>query len=205
MNSARKKWYDYLPHPVVMLFGILVLAAILTHLLPAGSYERELMPNGRARVVPGSYHMEAANPVGFFGIFKALPAGFATAAPIIFVVLSSGIMFGIMERTGALEYAVASLIRRLGLRRKYMLVFVLTYVFGLAGVVIGYENNIALIPIAAIVSLALGGDLMLAAGLSVGAISGFWAVPCKSLHRRCGPSTGEQKPGCCPAVIDDSL
>ena len=36
----QKKWYDYIPHPVVMLFGILVLAAVLTHILPAGTYER---------------------------------------------------------------------------------------------------------------------------------------------------------------------
>jgi uncharacterized ion transporter superfamily protein YfcC len=178
MATPPKKWYDYIPHPVVMLFGILILAAVLTHLLPAGVYERELMPNGRARVIPGSYHLTDASPVGFFGIFKALPAGFATAAPIIFVVLASGIMFGVMERTGAIEHAVATLIRKLGLRRKYFLVFVLTYVFGLAGVIVGYENNIALIPIAAIVSLALGGDLILAAGLSVGAITvGFGLSP----------------------------
>ncbi|MEO0876377.1 MAG: YfcC family protein, partial [Bacteroidota bacterium] len=70
-----KKWYDYIPHPVVMLFGILVLAAVLTHLLPAGIYER-IAFEGRTKVVPGSYHLVDSTPVGFFDLFKAFMQGF---------------------------------------------------------------------------------------------------------------------------------
>ena len=173
----RKRWYNYIPHPVIMLFGILVLAAILTHLLPAGLYEREVFGE-RTRVIPGSYHTVTSTPVGFFGLFKAFPAGFKTASAIIFVVLSSGIMFGILEKTGTIENMVGTAIKKLGLKRRYLLVFLLTYLFGLLGVVIGYENNIAMVPIAAVVALALGGDLILAAGLSVGAITvGFGLSP----------------------------
>jgi len=174
---SRRKWYDYVPHPVVMLFIIIVLAAVMTHVLPAGVYDREVI-DGTQRVVPGSYHRVAQAPVSFFGIFKALPAGFVTAAPVVFVVLASGIMFGILEKTGTVENTVGTAIRKLGLQRRYLLVFLLTYLFGLLGVVIGYENNIAMVPIAAVVALALGGDLMLAAGLSVGAITvGFGLSP----------------------------
>lgn len=175
----QKKWYDYIPHPVVMLFGILVLAAVLTHILPAGTYERVAF-EGRTKVVPGSYELVEATPVGFFDLFKAFMKAFTspTAAAIMFVVLASGIMFGILDRTGAIENAVGTVIRRLGLKRRYSLVFILTYLFGLLGVVIGYENNIAMVPIAAVVALALGGDLILAAGLSVGAITvGFGLSP----------------------------
>ncbi|MEL6658004.1 MAG: TIGR00366 family protein [Bacteroidota bacterium] len=174
-----KKWYDYIPHPVVMLFGILVLAAVLTHLLPAGIYER-IAFEGRTKVVPGSYHLVDSTPVGFFDLFKAFMQGFTASTPasIMFVVLASGIMFGILDKTGAIENAVGTIIKKLGLKRRYFLVFILTYLFGLLGVVIGYENNIAMVPIAAVVSLALGGDLVLAAGLSVGAITvGFGLSP----------------------------
>jgi uncharacterized ion transporter superfamily protein YfcC len=46
------------------------------------------------------------------------------------------------------------------------------------GVAVGYENNIAMIPIGAMLSLALGGDLILAAGMSVAAITvGFGLSP----------------------------
>jgi uncharacterized ion transporter superfamily protein YfcC len=43
---------------------------------------------------------------------------------------------------------------------------------------VGYENNIAMVPIAAVISLALGGDLMLAAAIAVGGITiGFGLSP----------------------------
>ena len=90
----QKKWYDYIPHPVVMLFGILVLAALLTHILPAGVYERVAF-EGRTKVVPGSYQTVEATPVGFFDLFKAFMKAFTSPTPasIMFVVLVSGIMF----------------------------------------------------------------------------------------------------------------
>lgn len=175
--THRKHWYDYIPHPIIMLFAILVLVAVLTHILPAGVYERVAV-NGQLRVVPGSYHTVARTPVGLFGVFQAFPAGFKTASGVIFVVLSSGIMFGILDKTGAVENTVGRFIQAVGLHRRYLLVFVLTYLFGMLGVVIGYENNIAMVPLAAVVALALGGDLMLAAGLSVAAITvGFGLSP----------------------------
>lgn len=172
-----KKWYENIPHAVTILFGIIVLVTIMTYILPAGEYERILV-DGRNRVVPGSYQQIGSSPISILGMFKAIPMGFKTASDIIFIVLAGGIMFGIMEKSKAVENAVGTLVRRLGIERKYLIVVILTFVFGLLGVTVGYENNIALVPIAAVVSLALGGDLILAAGMSVGAMTvGFGLSP----------------------------
>jgi len=174
---SKKKWFDFIPHPVVMLFGIIVLTAILSHLLPAGAFDREMI-DGRQRVIPGSYQEIAPTPVGIFGIFRAMPLGFKTAAEVIFVVLAGGIMFGLLEKSQMVENTVGTIVKHIGLKRKYLIVAGMTYLFGLLGVVIGYENNIAMVPIAAVMSLALGGDLILAAGISVGAITvGFGLSP----------------------------
>ena len=109
---------------------------------------------------------------------ERIPLGFKAASDIIFIVLAGGIMFGIMEKSKAVENAVGTLVRKLGLERKYLIVVILTFIFGMLGVAVGYENNIALVPIAAVVSLALGGDLILAAGISVGAMTvGFGLSP----------------------------
>lgn len=132
----------------------------------------------REKVVPGSYQTIESNPLYLLDLFLALPAGFKTAADIIFIVLASGIMFGFMERSGAVENAVGALVKRLGMKRRFLIVVVMTFVFGALGAFVGYENNIAMVPIAALLSLAIGGDLVLAAGISVAAITvGFGLSP----------------------------
>lgn len=171
------KWYERIPHPVVMLFGIIILATIMSYLLPAGTYERELV-EGRERVIPGSYKTIAQTPVSLMDMFRALSKAFKDASDVIFVVFAGGIMFGVLEKSRVIENAIGSLIKNLGLESKFFIVIVMTFVFGLLGVAVGYENNIALVPIAAVISLALGGDLILAAGMSVAAITvGFGLSP----------------------------
>lgn len=175
--NVKREWYQLIPHPVVILFGMLILATILTHLVPAGEFSREFV-DGRERVVPGSYRHVESSPVGLLPMFMALPAGFKTASDIIFIVLASGIMFGFLEKSGAVENAVGAAVKRLGGNKRSALVVLMTYVFGCLGVFVGYENNIALIPIAAVVSIAIGGDLLLAAGIAVGGVTiGFALSP----------------------------
>lgn len=172
-----KKWYERIPHAITILFAIIVMVTILTYLIPAGAYEREMI-DGRSRVIPGSYGVIASSPVGFLDMFRSIPLGFKAAVEIIFIVLAGGIMFGVMERSTTVENAVGSLVSRLGIKRKYMIVVIMTFLFGMLGVAVGYENNIAMVPIAAVLSLALGGDLILAAGISVGAMTiGFGLSP----------------------------
>lgn len=172
-----KKWYLYIPHPAAILFSMLVLAGLLSYIIPAGQFER-VEVDGRLKVVPGSYQVIESDPLGLLDLFMALPLGFKTAVDIIFIVLASGIMFGFMDRSGAVENAVGTLVKKLGIERRYLIVVVMTFVFGALGVFVGYENNIAMIPIAALLSLAIGGDLILAAGISVGAVTiGFGLSP----------------------------
>lgn len=176
-EKKRKKWYERIPHPVIMLFSIIIITTILSYIIPAGAYEREVV-DGRERVIPGTYETIASTPVGLIQMFTAIPLGYKTAAEIIFIVLASGVMFGVLEWSGMIENTVGTIVKRLGLKRKYFIVVMMTFIFGMLGVMIGYENNIAMVPIAAVMSLALGGDLILAAGISVGAITvGFGLSP----------------------------
>jgi uncharacterized ion transporter superfamily protein YfcC len=166
-----------IPHAITMLFGIIVLVSVLTYILPAGTYER-IMIDGRSTVVPNSYKTIPSTPIGFLDMFKAIPLGFKAAVEIIFIVLAGGIMFGFMEKSQAVENAIGALVRKLGLKNKHMIIVIMTFIYGLLGVAVGYENNIAMVPIAAVLSLALGGDLILAAGISVGAMTlGFGLSP----------------------------
>jgi len=177
MRAVKKRWYEKIPHPVTMLFGIIVLVTILSYILPAGIFERELV-DGRQRVMPGTFTYTDQQPVSILDMFVALAKGFKTASDIIWVVFASGIMFGILQKTKMVENAVGTLVNKLGLKRRYLIVVVMTFVFGMLGVAVGYENNIAMVPIGAMLSIALGGDLVLAAGMCVGAITvGFGLSP----------------------------
>lgn len=177
IKLSPKKWYERIPHALTILFVIIVFVTLLTYVIPAGSYERELI-EGRNRVIPGSYKIIDSTPISFMDMFKSIPLGFKSAVEIIFIVLAGGIMFGIMEKSTAVENAIGTLVKKLGLKRKYLIVVIMTFIFGFLGVAVGYENNIAMVPIAAVLSLALGGDLILAAGIAVGAMTiGFGLSP----------------------------
>ncbi|MFV2074370.1 MAG: YfcC family protein, partial [Thermoanaerobaculales bacterium] len=66
------------PDVFVIVFSLIILAAVLTWVLPGGSYERaEQVVNGQSRtiVVDGSYHREAAQPQTW-QIFTAPVKGF---------------------------------------------------------------------------------------------------------------------------------
>ncbi|WP_394748904.1 YfcC family protein [Spongiimicrobium salis] len=176
-SKSRKSIFRRIPHAISMLFGIIVLITILTYILPAGTYERVVI-DGRSTVVPNSYTTIASTPVGILDMFKAIPLGFKAAVEIIFIVLAGAIMFGFMDKSKAVENAVGTLVKNLGVQNKYLIIVIMTFIYGLLGASVGYENNIAMVPIAAVLSLALGGDLILAAGISVGAMTiGFGLSP----------------------------
>lgn len=180
MNLSKLKTllpFKSVPHAVSMLFGIIVLIAVLTHILPAGLYEREII-DGKNMVIPNSYNTIASTPVDLLDMFKVIPLGFKAASEIIFIVLAGAIMFGFMEKSKAVENSIGVLVKNLGSKNKAIVIVIMTLVYGLLGITVGYENNIAMVPIAAVLSLALGGDLMLAAGISVGAMTiGFGLSP----------------------------
>ena len=177
INIKEKSFFERVPHAITIVFCIILLVTAMTYILPAGTYER-INLDGRNTVVPNSYKVIDSTPIGILQMFKAIPLGFKSASEIIFIVLAGGIMFGFMEKSKAIENAIGTLIRKMGLKRKYLIVVIMTFTYGLLGVSVGLENNIALIPVAAVLSLALGGDLILAAGISVGAMTiGFGLSP----------------------------
>ena len=68
------------PHPLTLLTGCILAAAIGSYVLPAGQYERRADPvTGRDVVVAGTYHHVDPRPVGPFEALVAIPKGLAAA------------------------------------------------------------------------------------------------------------------------------
>ena len=158
------------PHPLTLLVGCLLLAAVLTHLLPAGRFERREDPaTGRTVVVAGTYAPAEAAPVSPFQALVAIPRGMADAAGVIFYVFLVGGAFAVVERTGALTTLVNWLVARLA-RRGLMVIPVAGLAFGLGGVLIQMQEElIAFVPVLLLLTRRLGFNPLTAVAVSIGA------------------------------------
>src|SRR5690349_5106828 len=88
-NSVEKQKKQRKINVFALLLGILVIATLLTYIVPAGDYAR-VEQNGRTVVDPGSFKWTDSTPVGPFDMVKAVHTGMVEAANIIFFVLIIG-------------------------------------------------------------------------------------------------------------------
>lgn len=158
--------------PLLLIGSILVLAAVLTWVLPAGRYQRAQNPSsGQTMVVPGSYRTVASNPCGPWKLLQAIPAGLLNAAPVVFYVLIAGGSLTVIELTGAFAAALAFLVGRFG-SRPALLLPLIALLFIAGGSTFGmYEEILAFLPVLCLLMSRLGMDSVTALALSVGASS----------------------------------
>jgi len=158
------------PHPLTLLTACILAAAIGSHLLPAGQYERRADPvTGREVVVAGTYHRVESSPVGPFEALVAIPRGLAAASSVIFLVFLVGGAFTVVDETGALRQAVGWLVRRLE-NRETLLIPIVSLAFAAGGALEHMsEEIIALVPVLLLVTARLGFDRLTAVAISIGA------------------------------------
>ena len=157
------------PHPLVLLTGCIFVAALLSHILPAGQYDRrEDAATGRKVVVAGSYHTVPQKPLSFFDAVLAIPKGMDDAASIIFLVLLVGGAFTVVDKTGALESGVGWLVSKLQ-SRELLVIPVVSLLFCVGGAVENMgEEIIALVPVLLLLTRRLGFTPVTAVAMSVG-------------------------------------
>ncbi len=163
------------PHTLVILFSMVLLAQIITYVIPAGLFDRVETETGRMQVVPGSFHLTPDIPfVSPFASLTAIPKGFSAAHEIIFFVFIIGGLFAVLRATGALEACMAALLRRWGDRPFWLIAGGMTlFAFGSSTVGFG-EEYYPFVPVLVSLCLALGYDRLTAIGIiMVGYSSGY--------------------------------
>lgn len=150
-------------NPIIILACIIVLAALLTYIIPAGEFERTAIEGTEYEtVVPGSYHHVDGNPVGPFALFMSLTLGLQDAAYIIFFLLILGGVFKIVEATGALHAGINNLIRATA-GKELILVPVCLIAFSLISALAACcEEYLAFLPLMYMVCMACGFDSIMA-------------------------------------------
>lgn len=156
-----------IPHTFTIVFGLIVLAAILTWVVPAGEYTR-VVEGGREVVLNDSFHRVDAAPQTW-QVFSALFNGFVDKADIIVFILMVGGAFWILNNSHAIDVGVMAFLRRVQRLSRYKLVsklgvnnIIITLVmllFSLFGAVFGMsEETIAFVVVFIPLAIQMGYD-----------------------------------------------
>lgn len=162
MKKSRFK----VPHTLVILFAMVVLAQVVSYVLPAGEFDRVENSAGRLQVVPGSFHLTPDAPsVSPLASLTAIPRGLSGAHEIIFFVFLIGGAFAVLRATGAVDAAVGAILRHWG-NQPFWLVAGGTTLFAVGSSTIGFgEEYFPFVPVLVTLALALGYDRVTAVGI----------------------------------------
>ena len=103
------------PHTLVLLFGMMVLALLATWLLPQGAFQTEVNDAGRQVVMPGTYSvLDDARTLMPWELLTVVPRALADAQDIIFFVLIVGGAIRVLRATGTIDAMLGTVLRRVG-------------------------------------------------------------------------------------------
>jgi uncharacterized ion transporter superfamily protein YfcC len=177
--EPKKRGFS-LPSAYTILFALIVLAAIATWVIPAGTYNL----NANGEPIPGTYHEVAAKPArilndsltapinGLYGIENGKgninyynSGTLFGAIDIALFILVIGGFLGITMKTGAIQAGIGSLVKRMEGRERW-LIPVLMSVFALGGTSYGMaEESLAFYALVITVLIAAGYDALTGAAV----------------------------------------
>ncbi|WP_299560703.1 YfcC family protein [uncultured Sulfitobacter sp.] len=174
--------HDRFPSAFTILFGLIVLVAALSWIVPAGQYDRVTNEAlGKETPVPGTYRVVESAPQGLLDILRAPVAGFydpasyaANAIDVSLFVLFIGGFLGVVNRTGAIDGGITAAMAGMRGREKWMIP-ILMALFAAGGTTYGMaEETLAFYAILIPVMIAAGYDaatgvavILLGAGIGV--------------------------------------
>lgn len=175
------------PHVYAIIFALMVIFAVLTWIVPSGSYQRQEV-NGREVTVAGTYEQsektyideETGDEVdlrqGVFDVLQAPTRGIQEAIEVVAFILIVGGSFQVITKTGAITSEMGRVVRRF--KNKDILIIPIAMVlFALGGTSFGMaEETLPFFAIFMPIMMAMGFDSMTAfMVVFVGARTGYIA------------------------------
>ncbi|MDO8883239.1 MAG: YfcC family protein [Pseudotabrizicola sp.] len=181
-----------MPHIYVILFVFTAIAALLTHIIPAGVYDRITLPNGRVAVDAETFRYVDASPVGFEKFMMAVPLGLMGASQVVFFTLIIGGMFMVIRHTGIIDVAVDKLTRRFA-GHSVLMIPVLMATFAVIATLIGtQELALVYVPVILPLMIALRFDSVTAVATALLATTaGFTAGVLNPINTGLGQTIAE--------------
>ncbi|WP_255222657.1 YfcC family protein [Shouchella clausii] len=158
-----KKGKTAMPDAFVILFFLLLLAWVISFIVPSGEFLRS--DDGMETVIPNSYTEVEAPSLGFLDLFLSIQEGMIASANLIFLVLIMGGAIAVIEHPGTINSGIKVLVDKTK-NRKYLLIGTVSLIFGLISAVgVGSNAVIAFIPLGIVLARAL--DLDAIAGVAI--------------------------------------
>ncbi|MGN1266434.1 MAG: C4-dicarboxylate ABC transporter permease, partial [Dorea sp.] len=167
MNNTETKKKEFKAiNPMLFLVVIILIVAVASYIIPAGSYDRVYDAATEREIVdPGSYHSVDRNPVTIFKLLMSVTLGMQNAAYIIFFLLIIGGMFAILNGTGAINMGMSNVVRAMK-GRELLMIPVCMIVFGCGSAFCAnFEEFLAFVPLVLAVCLSMGFDSLTAIGI----------------------------------------
>jgi len=168
------------PTAFTILFGLIILVAAATWIIPAGQYDRVANEAlGKEVPVPGTYQVVESNPQGIVDVFMAPIRGLydpdtyeANAIDVAVFVLVIGGFLMVVTHTGAIDAGIGSVMRGLKGHERWMIPILMAF-FAAGGTIYGMaEESLAFYALIIPVMLRAGYDtitgvaiIMLGAGI----------------------------------------
>lgn len=158
-----------------IILALVVASGVLTLVLPAGEFQREVR-DGRTLVVPGSYRVvEKPDYPAWRWLTAPVEVVFADGnvalITIVLFILTVGGSIGILEAAGVMEDMVRRLAARFGGgsgKRKYALIWLVCLFFMACAAFLGvYEGMVPMIVFIVPLAISLGWDSLTGLGMSL--------------------------------------
>ena len=168
-KTAKRKF----PNALVIVFGIMVIAAVLTWIIPAGQYATV---EGTSTLDPESFTYIESTPVGLWDLLQAVYGGMNKSASVICFTLMAGGCFNVLIASKSVDGFICYLIRKLG-NKADTAIPVLALLMSLLGATGVMANPVvAVIPIGLLLAKHLHMDQIVAVAVMFLAAYGGYAT-----------------------------
>ena len=153
---------------LVVIFTIVVIACLLTWIIPAGQFSRvKDAATGRNVVDPLSFHYVETSPVNPLLIPLHIAKGAHSSVDLLFLLLCAGAAFRVVIASGAMHSSIGTLALKYK-DRKSVFVLSMFVLFCFIMLIEGLIDFVAFAPVLVMICLALGLDSITAIAIMTG-------------------------------------
>lgn len=172
---SKQKTSFKMPNAFVIVFIIMLLAAVLTYIVPAGKYD---VVEGTSTIDPNTFHLVESNSTTPWAFVDSIFTGMQNSAQIILFTMLLGGYFNVLIESKAFDAFISLLIRKFG-NRAMVVIPALALIMSILGA-LGVMANpvVAVVPVGIILARKLKLDPIIGLAVTfVAAYAGYAMSP----------------------------